>query len=293
MLMRGLLSILTFVLYFTVSPVSAELKFCNESNNPVFVAVKSYDGSDWRTKGWINIKPGQCSDAISGTLKYQNYYFYAEGADGTKWGGSDDTNTGCVKDEIFDIITGTCDSVGGKVVNLREINVGTSGAAYIVELSGSSEPRQEPKLGTIQTKCLASWDDSHQIHSSTIEFTWGRQAVKTTMKKLEHCLRLTVTGPIEIDGIAKSYVDQCVERGLNDKKTLHVLGLIVAIVADVYGGGGAATSAKVAQYVDSAASETISCLTDTTKISAHISEQLKAKFDATVREESNWVYWDL
>ncbi|MBB4483212.1 MULTISPECIES: hypothetical protein [Rhizobium] len=52
------------------------------------------------------------------------------------------------------------------------------------------------ETGVIQEKCLISYDDSHQIHSVHTVIEWNYQKVVTTMKKLEHCYKLTLTGPV-------------------------------------------------------------------------------------------------
>lgn len=60
------------------------------------------------------------------------------------------------------------------------------------------------KVGTVQTRCLISWDDSVQVHSQSWILKWNYQAVKTRMKKLRHCIELTVVGPVGVQNIAKA-----------------------------------------------------------------------------------------
>ena len=58
-------------------------------------------------------------------------------------------------------------------------------------------------------------------------------------------------------------------------------------------GMGAYSSAKVADYVSSASGEIVDCLSNSDRISDFLTEQLKEKFNATVKKESHWTYWDL
>lgn len=287
------------IIMLLVAPVHAQLSFCNKTLKSVDVAVNFMDeNNNWRTKGWYNFAPGECANVISGNLRNRYYYYYAKRDDGIQWGGSgsSDDRELCVRSVAFDLegcTFSTFPPSDVKQVWMKRIDTGEKSTSHRVNLTKANETIPEVKVGEIQKKCIARWDDSHQIHSSETIIEWNYQAVKTKMKKLEHCVELTVTGPIEIEGIARSYVDKCIDYGLNHQKTRHILGLIAAIVADVYGTGGAATSAKLADYVSSASNETIDCLTDADRITAHIGEKLRAKFDASVRHESHWVYWDL
>lgn len=68
------------------------------------------------------------------------------------------------------------------------------------------QPRPSVAIGQIHNRRLFRWHDSQQIRSTHVKLTWKRQVTKTRMKKLEHCSRLTVTGPIDVQGMAKEYV---------------------------------------------------------------------------------------
>jgi hypothetical protein len=153
----------------------------------------------------------------------------------------------------------------------------------------------EPKVATgqVYSQCLLRWHDSIQVHSTRVVVKWNHQAVKTRMKKLEHCIRINVTGPVDVQGMAKGYVKKCVNYGLNHNKTRHIVEGIVAIVSDVYGTGGAAISAKLADYIKSVGDNTLDCLSDGDQISEFFATKLKQEFDARVSKESHWVYWDL
>lgn len=283
---------LTLLLFFASPSLHAQLSFCNKTLKPIDVAVHYMAApGEWRTKGWFNYAPGECGNAIGGELANRYYYYHATRTDGVQWGGPEGDISVCVRSTAFD--TAGCDYADARSVRMRKIDTGETGTSYELNLTMDSETLPEVKVGEIQKRCIASWEDSHQVHSTRVIVEWNYQAVKTKMKKLVHCIELRVTGPVDVEGVAKSYVDQCINHGLNHQKTRHILGLIVAIGADILGGGGAATGAKVADYVSSAANETVDCLTDTDRISAHIGDSLREKFDAAVRHESHWEFWDL
>lgn len=150
--------------------------------------------------------------------------------------------------------------------------------------------------GVIDSRCLYSWDDSQQFHSESIHLELGHQSAKTTMKPLHHCIRLTVTGPIDIQGIAKSYVERCIDYGLKKNSTRHALEGIAAIAADIFSGGatvGSITMIKVADYTKSVTDNIIECLVDTKEISFFMQSQISSQIKSTVKSESEWRYWDI
>ena len=101
-----------------------------------------------------------------------------------------------------------CKAIDGQFVRLKAIDTGQDSSREVV-FTDPTKPYQEVKVGEIQNKCIARWDDSHQVHSVRTIVRWNYQAVKTRMKKLEHCVRIQVTGPVDIQDVAKAYVDQC------------------------------------------------------------------------------------
>ena len=152
---------------------------------------------------------------------------------------------------------------------------------------------KEVKSGVVDTRCLISWDDSFQLHSTKLIVEWGYQAWKQTWKKLNHCIKLTTIGPVDVKGVAKEYVDQCVKYALSDRQTEFLIRAAVALGADILGAGGAASAANVAAYVDHVSSTAIRCLTDSARIDKHLAATLQGTFNATVSNESHWVYWEL
>ncbi len=148
-----------------------------------------------------------------------------------------------------------------------------------------------PQTKEIETRCLASWDDNWQPHSVSIDI--GSLTGRVTWKKLRHCIKLTLIGPVDFGGVARDYVNQCIQYGLNNQKVRYVLQLLVSIIADVLAVGGTASAATVADYANSAANAIVDCLTDSKRITAFVGERLKEMFDASVEETSEWIYWDI
>jgi hypothetical protein len=103
-------------------------------------------------------------------------------------------------------------------------------------------------------------------------------------------VRLRVNGPTEVETIAKQHVNDCIAYGLNHASTKHALEIMIGLGADIWAGTqGAATTAALSDYVTDFAKNTASCLTDEDKIQ----EVIERSFHATVKAESDWVYWDM
>lgn len=150
--------------------------------------------------------------------------------------------------------------------------------------------------GPIVERCIYSWSDSHNFHSSRTEINLNYQATKTTWKRLDHCMKLTVNGPIDAKAIAKSYVEKCVRDAINNDRNRHLFELLVAIGVDVAAEGAtgfAATTAKAADYANSVRKDAMECLTSSTKMEDYVAKALKDSFGAKIELVSNWVYWDL
>jgi hypothetical protein len=163
---------------------------------------------------------------------------------------------------------------------------------------GKSVSPPQPQDGTaeVQKKCIVSWDDPFQVHSTEVILRWNYQAAKTRMKKLRHCIELTVKAPIKIDGVAEEFVKACIDKALNDEKVRFILEGIIALGVDVLSAGasgGSATASAVTDYVTTVRVKAITCVTDQDKIESTLADSFGQKFAASVRNESHWVYWNL
>jgi hypothetical protein len=296
------LLLIIFVTCFLCSGANAGLRICNKTAKTAYVAL----GTEEHSEGWFRTEPGECSQLIAGPLRYRYYYYYAERED-AKWMGSNDQRHGwyCVHpnskfyyegpiaiDAYF--VSHCAQPPGLKQVPFRRIDTGESGSDFEFDLNHPEEKIPSITTGTVHKQCLISWDDSHQIHSVRPVIKWNYQAVKTRMKKLRHCIELTVTGPTDISGVAQSYVKSCVDHALNDSRTIYILQGIIALGADVLGStGGAASTANIIAYIDHVKTTALSCLTDSARIESHLQGVLRNKFNASIRKESHWEYWDL
>ena len=315
-----LLAILSIV---SIHSFAATYKFCNDTQKPIKVAV-AYDvpldaaqlkafpktknpsvpvpapPGKAKVMGWYSMEPRGCTKPIVVPGQPYRLFYFAKRADGKTWG-APNTYPGSLKcvngSKDFAYISldpTTCNGNAVSGVQMLNIQLNPVMSSQEFHLDTPQEKLATVDIGVIQEKCLISYDDSHQVHSVGVEITWTRQAGKTTMKKLSHCLKMRVMGPVNIEGVAKQYVDDCANHALNDKKTIYILQGIVAAVADVYGGGnGAATGANVAAYVNAVKDDLVSCLTNTGKIEAFLKQKVEQTLQSTVQEESHWVYWTL
>jgi uncharacterized membrane protein len=274
----------------------AQLSFCNKGIEPVHIAIGYPENGDWMSSGWYKVGAGECRALISGELRNQYYYYYADRADGVKWSGDDGQDGGwfCHHDTDGFDASSSADCSAEGLVQRPYLKVDTGDSTdYTMNLVVDGEEMPDVRLGTIQQQCIARWEDSHQVHSVDTIVEWNYQATKTTMKKLDHCLKLSVIGPVDIDGVAKSYVDHCVDKAVNDSRSLYLFQAAVALIVDIYASKGAASAANLYAYIDHVKTTAISCLTDTGQIQDYLENALKEKFDATVKEESHWEYWEL
>jgi uncharacterized membrane protein len=314
--MLKLLGISCAALLFANTTASAGLKFCNKTVKPFSVALGYFTIADrqWHSIGWYNINPGDCGDVLTGDLDDRYYYYYAFRQDGFVIKGNDE---GLLPDELlhefpqlrsqYDNTASFCYSrsksfnanadddclsLGLKRARFAEMDVGNS-KNIAMNLSAPGETLPEIKTGVVQERCLISWDDSFQVHSVDTVVEWNYQAVKTTMKKLRHCVKLTVTGPIDIGGVAQDYVNSCIDHALRDNAVIYALQGLIVLVTDIYATGGSASAANAAAYLDNVKTSAISCLTDTGKIQSYLKGVLAAKFSADVHDESHWEYWQV
>lgn len=150
--------------------------------------------------------------------------------------------------------------------------------------------------GLIESRTLFSWSDSHQIHSQELVIEPGYQALKTTMKRLDHYVRLSVLGPVDIADIGREYVNNCIDKAIKHDSTRNALEGLIAIGIDVVSEGatgGSATAAKVAEYINSVIDYAVTCLTSTHDLDEYLSAQVTGAFRASIITGSDWVYWDL
>ncbi|MDJ0630069.1 MAG: DUF1036 domain-containing protein [Rhodobacter sp.] len=57
------------------SAAQADLRFCNETDADISIAIGYKDGEAWTSEGWWNAAPGDCSTPVSGDLTKRYYYY--------------------------------------------------------------------------------------------------------------------------------------------------------------------------------------------------------------------------
>jgi hypothetical protein len=277
----------------------AHFRMCNETIDTIYGALAYEEESTWRLNGYTEIPSGSCKIISDEPMAEKEIYAFAV---------SNRVENGRIVRNLWDdknsIVKFCMDQVSANSTEvpcegelnyfLKLGNFPDKDVDYILKNPERALPAV--RTGVVQERCIASWDDSHQLHSSEIVLRWNYQKFRFTFKKLSHCLKVTITGPVDIEGVAESYVDQCVDYALNDKLFEHVLKLGAAVVTDVFSvgsTGGAAISAAVADYMAAVVDRAVSCFSDTDKLGAHVQAAIAEKFDSVVTQEAEWIYWDL
>jgi uncharacterized membrane protein len=83
--MRWLLALL--LLIAITGPANAGLSACNQSIHPMRVALGSFDGAQWGSKGWWMVAPKRCVELVAGRLNARYYYLYATDEQFGIWSG--------------------------------------------------------------------------------------------------------------------------------------------------------------------------------------------------------------
>lgn len=77
------------------------LRVCNQTANPVSIALGYRADRGWQSEGWWVAQPAECKTVFSGKLDARYYYIY--GADDIGGGSWDGNNYMCTRDETFTI----------------------------------------------------------------------------------------------------------------------------------------------------------------------------------------------
>lgn len=87
--------------FATIEPAFADLRVCNETANPVSIALGYRAQRGWQSEGWWVAPPDQCATVFQGDLNARFYYlFVADDIGGGAWDGSVFM---CTRDESFTI----------------------------------------------------------------------------------------------------------------------------------------------------------------------------------------------
>lgn len=64
------------------NPAKADLHVCNKSSHKAYIAVGYGEGKDvWRSEGWYEIAPGNCSSVYQGDVSGSFFYLYGASGD--------------------------------------------------------------------------------------------------------------------------------------------------------------------------------------------------------------------
>ena len=71
-----------------INNANADLKVCNDTDNPTGIAIGYKGDNDWVSEGWWQIPEGVCASVVEGELTARYYYLHAEDSDtGGQWRG--------------------------------------------------------------------------------------------------------------------------------------------------------------------------------------------------------------
>ena len=114
----------------------AELTICNDTDDLQSIALGYKGETDWSSKGWWNVAPGDCAVVVSGDLKKRYYYYHAD-SDGDVFRGQD--YLFCTQDKVFEIEGDTdCADRGFLSTEFREIDTGETATTYTLRLVSNS-----------------------------------------------------------------------------------------------------------------------------------------------------------
>ena len=110
-------------LFAMLSRAEAGFQVCNQTNNPVGVAIGHHNLTSWSSLGWWNLRPQQCQDILVGELISRYYYLYA--ADYNQAGEWSGDIPMCIEYQPFEIEgVGDCATRGHEQVLFYEIDTG-------------------------------------------------------------------------------------------------------------------------------------------------------------------------
>jgi uncharacterized membrane protein len=98
------LAVLVFILggaFAAVAPAHADLRVCNQTGDPVSIALGYRAPRGWQSEGWWVAAPSQCATVYQGKLDSRFYYLFA--ADDIGGGAWDGSVYMCTRDDSFTI----------------------------------------------------------------------------------------------------------------------------------------------------------------------------------------------
>lgn len=126
----------------TPDPAAAELRFCNETNARVTVAIGYRSDGAWRSEGWWAVEPGACRAVVSEPLA-NRFYYYRATSKLDSW--THENYFFCTTPAAFDI-TGDddCTARGYDREAFTEIALGEGITRYTMRLTSDKAPATPP-----------------------------------------------------------------------------------------------------------------------------------------------------
>ena len=122
------------------------LRVCNQTLNPVSIALGYRADRGWQSEGWWVAQPSECKTVFSGKLDARYYYIYA--ADDIGGGSWDGNNYMCTRDETFTIFgVEDCLARGYERTGFFEIDT-QNRSNWMLQLTDGEVLGAEPAEGT-------------------------------------------------------------------------------------------------------------------------------------------------
>lgn len=87
----------------SIEPAYADLRVCNQTGNPVSIALGYRAERGWQSEGWWVAGPSQCATVFQGDLNANSRFYYLFVADDIGGGAWDGQVYMCTRDESFTI----------------------------------------------------------------------------------------------------------------------------------------------------------------------------------------------
>ena len=97
----ALIGLLLASLFVSIEPAYADLRVCNQTTNPISIALGYRAERGWQSEGWWVSNPNQCAVVFQGSLNARFFYLFA--ADDIGGGAWDGSVYMCTRDDTFTI----------------------------------------------------------------------------------------------------------------------------------------------------------------------------------------------
>jgi uncharacterized membrane protein len=143
----------------TASPALADLRVCNQTANPISVALGYRAERGWQSEGWWVAPPTKCATVYQGALNSRFFYIFA--ADDIGGGAWDGSVFMCTRDETFTIFgVEDCLARGYERTGFFEVDT-QNRSDWMLQLTDSDAPPSgEPDAPPDQVVQLGGTDDT-------------------------------------------------------------------------------------------------------------------------------------